>query len=73
MYQAKLFENERTKQGRRVYGGSQHFHYTVTVSETEAYSGSKMVISSITEMLSHVRLDHGIYNGWTVGDFVCNI
>ena len=54
MYQSKLFENEKTLRGRRWYGGSVHFHYVSSASSVEAYNGSKMVHSTMTEMISNV-------------------
>ena len=56
MYQAKLFENQNTRDGKKSYGGSQHYHYVVPPSEPVTYNGSKMVHSSILEMLSHVSI-----------------
>lgn len=57
MYQAKLFENQNTRDGKRKYGSSVHYHYVSPKSNSkEAYSGSKMVHSTMTEMLANVRL-----------------
>ncbi|CAN0346175.1 unnamed protein product [Ascophyllum nodosum] len=56
MYQAKLFENQNTRDGKRSYGGSQHYHYVVPPSEPVTYNGSKMVHSSVLEMISHIVL-----------------
>lgn len=54
MYQAKLFENQDSRDGKRCYKGSQHFHYVSQAEDDMAYSGSRMVQSTITEMLANV-------------------
>lgn len=54
MYQSKLYENQTTRGGKRWYGGSQHFHYMTSNSSAEAYSGAKMVHSTMIEMISNV-------------------
>lgn len=54
MYQAKLFENQNTRNGIRKYGSSQHFHYVSRRAWPESYNGAKLVQSTITEMLAHV-------------------
>ncbi|CAM9651807.1 unnamed protein product [Ascophyllum nodosum] len=56
MYQAKLFENQGTKNGIRRYGLSQHHHYVASPSDIETFSGAKMVHSAMTEMLSHIAV-----------------
>lgn len=55
MYQAKLFENESTRDGVRRYGGSVHYHYMSSGANEESYGGAKMVHSTLIEMLSNVR------------------
>lgn len=57
MNQAKLFENEylyKKESKRRRYGRSQHYHYVADVRAYETFSGTRMVFSSIIEMLSNV-------------------
>ncbi|CAM9211467.1 unnamed protein product, partial [Laminaria digitata] len=54
MEQAKLFENQNTRHGKRQYGGSVHYHYMTSNSSAEAYSGAKMVQSTMTEMISNI-------------------
>lgn len=59
MNQAKLFENEylyKTDSRRRKYGRSQHYHYVADVHSYETFSGTRMVFSSIIEMLSNVSM-----------------
>ncbi|CAN0033491.1 unnamed protein product, partial [Ascophyllum nodosum] len=55
MNQAKLFENQYFRGNRRrKYGRSQHYHYVASSNQNETCSGSRMVFSSITEMLSNI-------------------
>ena len=54
MEQAKLFENQSTRHGKRKYGGSVHYHYMTSSSSVESYGGAKMVHSTMTEMISNV-------------------
>ena len=54
MGQAKLYENQNTRHGKRQYAGSVHYHYMSSNSSVEAYGGAKMVHSTITEMISNV-------------------
>ena len=55
MYQAKLFENQNTKDGVRRYGSSVHYHYVSKHgNSTETNDGRRMVQSTITEMLANV-------------------
>ncbi|CAM9430343.1 unnamed protein product, partial [Hapterophycus canaliculatus] len=57
MYQAKLFENQNTKAGKRRYGGSVHYHYVSTdISSPEAHGGARMVQSSMTEMIANILI-----------------
>ncbi|CAM9589285.1 unnamed protein product, partial [Ectocarpus sp. 8 AP-2014] len=57
MYQAKLFENQHTRDGIRRYGTSQHFHYvSKDASDPETRNGTIMVHSTITEMLANIML-----------------
>ena len=56
MGQAKLYENQNTRHGRRRYGASVHYHYMSSNSSVESYGGAKMVHSTITEMISNVSL-----------------
>ncbi|CAM9152460.1 unnamed protein product [Ectocarpus fasciculatus] len=61
MYQAKIFENEGSKQGTRRYGGSIHYHYiSSAASDPEAHNGSIMVHSTMTEMLANVMLGRAV-------------
>lgn len=66
MNQAKLFENEflyRSESKSRRYGRSQHYHYVANVEAYETFSGTRMVFSSIIEMLSNVSLCSRILKG----------
>eukprot|EP00904_Undaria_pinnatifida_P003348 jgi/Undpi1/13013/HiC_scaffold_7.g02677.m1 len=54
MGQAKLYENQNTRHGKRQYAGSVHYHYMSSNSSVEAYGGAKMVHSTITEMISNI-------------------
>lgn len=55
MHQAKLFENQVTRNGIR-YGRSQHLHFVSSeVSSPETNNGARMVQSTMTEMLANVR------------------
>lgn len=57
MNQAKLFENEKTfLSGMRKYASSQHYHYVLPsdADENLTYGGSRMVQSTITDMLATV-------------------
>lgn len=54
MHQAKLFENQNTKNGQRRYGDSVHYHYMSSNSAKESYNGAKVVHSTVTEMISNV-------------------
>lgn len=55
MYQAKLFENQNTKDGVRKYGSSVHYHYVSEyANSTETNNGQRMVQSTMTEMLANV-------------------
>lgn len=55
MLQAKLFENEWHHSGVRYYGGSVHFHYVIDKPHLhEARGGTKMVQSTMTEMIANV-------------------
>lgn len=56
MYQARLFENEKSRPGKRCYGCGIHYHYISDPASAEAHKGSKMVHSAVTEMLANVRL-----------------
>lgn len=56
MYQAKLYENQETTPGQRHYGGSIHYHFMSSNSSIGAYSGAKMIHSSITEMIANVSV-----------------
>lgn len=56
IYQAKLFENEMSRVGKRCYGCSIHYHYISETNSSEAYDGSKMVHSAVTEMIANVRI-----------------
>ncbi|CBJ32277.1 expressed unknown protein [Ectocarpus siliculosus] len=61
MYQAKLFENERSRQGIRHYGASIHYHYmSSTTSDPEAHNGTTMVHSTMTEMLANIMLGQAV-------------
>ena len=52
MYQSKLFESEFTRGNDHTYGASIHFHSFSTFDHT--YNGSKMVTSTMTEMISNI-------------------
>jgi len=55
MYQAKLFENQNSRDGVRKYGSSVHYHYVSRFgNSTETNGGSRMVQSTMTEMLANV-------------------
>lgn len=57
MHQGKLFENEKSWGGERNYGKSPHFHHVFkSVDDPDAYSGARMVKSTVTEMLANVSL-----------------
>lgn len=56
MYQAKLFENQSTRDGIRKYAASVHYHYVTGVDSPGSYSGHRIVFSTMTEMLAHVSL-----------------
>ncbi|CAB1098061.1 unnamed protein product [Ectocarpus sp. CCAP 1310/34] len=61
MYQAKLFENEGSRNGIRRFAGSQHFHYiSKETSAPETRNGTIMVHSTITEMLANVILGRAV-------------
>lgn len=55
MYQAKLFENQDTRRGVRIYGASVHYHYVSTDADgEETKGGERMVQSTMTEMIANV-------------------
>ncbi|CAN0440332.1 unnamed protein product [Ectocarpus sp. 12 AP-2014] len=55
MYQAKLFENQESRNGIRRFAASQHFHFVSTdASALETRNGTIMVHSTITEMLANI-------------------
>ncbi|CAM9901486.1 unnamed protein product, partial [Ectocarpus fasciculatus] len=61
MYQAKLFENQNSKNGLRRFAGSQHFHYvSVDPSAPETRNGTIMVHSTITEMLANIVVGQAV-------------
>ncbi|CAM9548864.1 unnamed protein product [Ectocarpus sp. 12 AP-2014] len=61
MYQAKLFENQRSRNGSRHFAGSQHFHYVSTDASTpETRNGTIMVHSTITEMLANIMFGRAV-------------
>eukprot|EP00904_Undaria_pinnatifida_P003351 jgi/Undpi1/13016/HiC_scaffold_8.g02679.m1 len=60
MYQAKLFENESTRDGVRRYGGSVHYHYMSSGANEESYGGAKMVHSTLIEMLSNIVIGKAV-------------
>ncbi|CAB1098031.1 unnamed protein product [Ectocarpus sp. CCAP 1310/34] len=61
MYQAKLFENEQSKNGIRRFAVSQHFHYVSSdASGPETRNGTIMVHSTITEMLANVMIGRAV-------------
>ncbi|CAN0309063.1 unnamed protein product [Ectocarpus sp. 6 AP-2014] len=61
MQQAKLFENEKTQEGIRKYGGSVHYHYfSRSPSVPEAHNGTVMVHSTITEMMANIMLGRAV-------------
>lgn len=69
MYQAKLFENQDTKNGVRRYGCSVHYHYvSENANSTETNNGQRMVQSTMTEMLANVSRQLGVllHSGWSM-------
>ncbi|CAM9376350.1 unnamed protein product [Ectocarpus fasciculatus] len=61
MYQAKLFENQESRNGVRHFAGSQHFHYVSSdASAPESRNGTIMVHSSITEMLANIIIGRAV-------------
>ena len=56
MMQSRLFENQNTfKKGMRKYGSSQHYHF---VSSDGPYGSSRMVQSTVTDMLATVSIGY---------------
>ncbi|CAN0089336.1 unnamed protein product [Ectocarpus fasciculatus] len=61
MYQAKLFENQESRNGVRRFAGSQHFHYVSTnASAPRTHNGTVMVHSTITEMLANIMVGRAV-------------
>ncbi|CBJ33491.1 hypothetical protein Esi_0498_0007 [Ectocarpus siliculosus] len=61
MYQAKLFENQKSRNGLRRFAASQHFHFVSTdASAPETRNGTIMVHSTITEMLANVMVGRAV-------------
>ncbi|CAM9322880.1 unnamed protein product [Laminaria digitata] len=60
IYQAKLFENEYSRVGKRCYGCSIHYHYVSNTTSSGAYDGSKMVHSTVTEMVANIMLTKAV-------------
>ncbi|CAM9747311.1 unnamed protein product, partial [Ectocarpus fasciculatus] len=61
MYQAKLFENQESRNGVRRFAGSQHFHYVSTnASAPRTNNGTVMVHSTITEMLANIMVGRAV-------------
>lgn len=55
LMQAKLFENQDTRNGVRKYAASVHYHYvSESATSAETQDGARMVQSTITEMLANV-------------------
>eukprot|EP00903_Cladosiphon_okamuranus_P015286 g14126.t1 len=60
MYQAKLFENERTRNGMWRFGASVHYHYVLSPKEAKAQGATRMVYSTMTEMIAHVVIGKAV-------------
>ncbi|CAM9438074.1 unnamed protein product [Scytosiphon promiscuus] len=61
IYQARLFENERSRIGKRCYGCSIHYHFVSEGPDSpEAYGGAKMVHSAVTETLANIVLTKAV-------------
>ncbi|CAN0308865.1 unnamed protein product [Ectocarpus sp. 6 AP-2014] len=61
MYQAKLFENQSSRDGIRRFAGSQHFHFVSSnASDPETRNGTTMVHSTITEMLANIMIGRAV-------------
>ncbi|CAM9273949.1 unnamed protein product [Ectocarpus sp. 13 AM-2016] len=61
MFQAKLFENQESRNGIRRFAGSQHFHYvSADSSARETRNGTIMVHSTITEMLANIMVGRAV-------------
>eukprot|EP00752_Nemacystus_decipiens_P003816 g3511.t1 len=61
MYQAKLFENQHTKNGRRRYGLSMHYHHVSKyANSTETNGGQRMVQSTMMEMLANILISKAV-------------
>ncbi|CAN0269222.1 unnamed protein product, partial [Scytosiphon promiscuus] len=61
MNQAKLFENQNTRPGKRHYGSSVHYHYVPEdISSPETHNGARMVQSTMTEMLANILIGEAV-------------